>query len=153
MTRKGGLKHLSPEYANAFLGLLRAGERLDRSLNAELERQHGFTLRAFEVLLFLAVFAEKHSMPMGELIKRAPLSQSRVSRLVADLEGRGLVERGTVDGDARAVAVSLTPAGMKEFRGAQETHLAGLHRLLFSRLTSAEIDQLAQIAAKILADP
>ncbi len=151
--RKDGLKHLSPKHASAFLGLVRAGELLDRSLNAELERQHGLTLRGFEVLLFLAVFTKNHTMPMTDLIKQAPLSQSRVSRLVADLEARELVHRGTVEGDARAVAVSLTPAGLEVFRAAQETHLGGLDRLLFSRLTSAEIDQLARITAKILRTP
>lgn len=152
VTRRDGLKHLTPEYASAFLGLVRAGERLHRTLNAQLEQQHGLTLRAFEVLLFLAVFADGHSMRMGDLIVQAPLSQSRISRLVAELEARGLVERGAVEGDARAVTVSITPAGLTAFNAAQETHLAGLHRRLFSRLTPTEIAQLARITAKILDD-
>lgn len=149
---RGGLKHLSPRYAKAFLGLVRAGERLDRELNAQLERRHGLTLRAFEVLLFLAVFGSDGAMRMSELIAQAPLSQSRVSRLVAELESRGLVKRRTVPGDARAVEIAITSAGLEVFREAQETHLAGLDARMFARLSAAEIDQLGRITAKILGE-
>lgn len=148
--RPDGLKHLTPAYAKAFLGLVRAGETLDRDVDTELSRRHGLSLRAFEVLLFLAVFSPRGSMRMGELTAQAPLSQSRVSRLVAELEARGLVERHAVHGDARAVEVSITPTGLDTFKAAQETHLDHLDERLFSRLTAQEIDQLAAITAKIL---
>ncbi len=148
--RPDGLKYLTPRYARAFLGLVRAGETLDRALDAELSARHSLTLRAFEVLLFLAVFSARGSMRMSDLIAQAPLSQSRVSRLVAELEARGLVERRGVADDARAWEVTITPLGLKTFRAAQDTHLDQLDRRLFSRLSSAEIDQLGSITAKIL---
>jgi DNA-binding MarR family transcriptional regulator len=148
--RPDGLKYLPPRRASAFLGLVRAGYALDRELDQELEREHGIGLRAFEVLLFLAVFAREGALRIGELIERTPLSQSRVSRLVAELEARGLVERSAADGDRRGVLVSLTPRGVETFKAAQDTHLAGLERRLFSRLTESEIRQLARITSKIL---
>ncbi|HEY5989537.1 MAG TPA: MarR family transcriptional regulator [Streptosporangiaceae bacterium] len=148
--RADGLKYLSPLRASAFLGLVRAGSALDRELDAELERTHGIGLRGFEVLLFLAVFAPGGTLRIGQLIERTPLSQSRVSRLVGELEARGLVERSTADGDRRAVRVSITPHGIETFRAAQDTHLAGLERRLFSRLTEGEIRQLAKITTKLL---
>src|SRR5919106_6394038 len=80
--RPDGLQYLSPRRAQAFLGLVRAGNVLADQLNAELENQHGISLRGFEVLLFLAVFAPDGSLRMSELTEQAPLSQSRVSRLV-----------------------------------------------------------------------
>lgn len=153
MQRQDGLKFLSPERADAFLGLVRAGETIAHELSAELEREHGISLRAFEVLLFLAVFAPEGHLRLTELIERTPLSQSRVSRLVAELDARGLVERLPTDVDRRGVLVSITRHGIDKFRAAQETHLAGLERLLFGRLTAADTRHLAAITAKILDSP
>lgn len=148
--RPDGLKHLSEVRARAFLGLVRAGEALDRELNAELETEHGISLRAFEVLLFLAVFAPEGHLRMAELTEQAPLSQSRVSRLVADLESRRLVERAAAEEDGRGVKVSITPRGIEKFKAAQETHLAGLERRLFAPLSEGEVAQLAGITGKIV---
>lgn len=150
VTRADGLRHISKERAAAFLGVVRAGEVLDRQLNAELEAAHGIGLRGFEVLLFLAVFAPEGHLRMTELTEQAPLSQSRVSRLVAQLEAAGLVARSPAEADGRGVEVSLTAKGLATFRSAQDTHLAGLDRRLFSRLTAAEVRQLGAITAKIL---
>lgn len=148
--RPDGLKHLSPVRAAAFLGLVRAGTALGDQLDRELEAEHGLSLRAFEVLLFLAVFAPEGSLRMSQLTEQAPLSQSRVSRLVDHLEARGLVERATDEQDRRGVMVSITADGLEEFKAAQETHLAGLERLLFAHLDDREIHQLARITQKIV---
>ncbi|MGI8516733.1 MAG: MarR family winged helix-turn-helix transcriptional regulator [Acidimicrobiia bacterium] len=122
---------------------------LDALINY-LKAEHGISLRGFEVLLFLAVFSAEGRMRMAELTEQAPLSQSRVSRLVADLAGRGLVERSPAAEDGRGVTVSITPAGLEKFKIVQETHLASLERRLFSHLSPSEIRQLAAITAKIL---
>lgn len=150
MTRK--FPHLPPEQARAFLGLIRAGEELDRRLDEELEQRHGLGLRAFEVLLFLAEFSPDGSKRMAELTAQAPLSQSRMSRLVADLEGRGWVQRSRAEDDGRGVRVSITAAGRRKFKAAQATHLQDLERFFFDRLSQGEVRQLASITAKLLAD-
>lgn len=144
--------HLPPNKARAFLGLIRAGEELDRRLDEELEQRHGLGLRAFEVLLFLAEFSSDGSKRMAELTAQAPLSQSRMSRLVADLEGRGWVQRNRAEDDGRGVTVSITAAGLQKFKAAQATHLQDLDRFFFDRLNQAEVRQLASITAKLLAD-
>src|SRR2546425_2878628 len=97
--RPDGLKYMTPGRAAAFLGLIRAGETLARELDADLEREHGIGLRAFEVLLFLAVFSPDGRLRMVDLMQRRPLSQSRVSRLVAQLQARGLVPRAPPGAD------------------------------------------------------
>jgi len=148
--RSDGLKHLTPGRASAFLGLVRAGETLARELDAELERDHGIGLRAFEVLLFLAVFAPDGRLRMVDLIERTPLSQSRVSRLVAELEARGLVARAPSGDDRRGVEVAITPKGIQKFKEAQDDHLAALERRLFAHLSADEVDQLAAMTARIL---
>lgn len=144
--------HLPPTKAKAFLGLIRAGEELDRRLDEELEQRHGLGLRAFEVLLFLAEFSSDGSKRMAELTTQAPLSQSRMSRLVADLERRGWVQRSRAEDDGRGVQVTITAAGRRKFEAAQTSHLADLDRYFFDRLNQTEVRQLASITAKLLAD-
>jgi DNA-binding MarR family transcriptional regulator len=150
VTRPDGLKYMTPERASAFLGLVRAGETLARELDAELERDHGIGLRSYEVLLFLAVFSPDGRLRMLDLIERTPLSQSRVSRLVAELEARGLVARGPSGDDRRGVEVAITPEGIQKFKEAQDDHIAALERRLFAHLSADEVHQLATLTARIL---
>ncbi len=150
--RPDGLKYMTPGRAAAFLGLVRAGETLARGLDADLEREHGIGLRAFEVLLFLAVFSPDGRLRMVDLMERRPLSQSRVSRLVADLEARGLVARAPSGDDRRGVEVAITRKGIQKFKEAQDDHIASLERRLFAHLSADEVDQLATLTARILDD-
>lgn len=152
MHRPDGLKYLAPSQAQAFLGLVRAGDSLARGLSATLQQRHGIGLHAFEVLLFLAVFSPAKRLRMSDLTHQAPLSQSRVSRLVADLESAGLVVRKRDEDDGRGISVSITDSGLELFKTAQETHLQDLDDRLFSRLSKREIADLGRITAKLL-DP
>ncbi len=148
---RDGTKYFSREYANAFLGLIRASESVFRALDRSLQDGHGLSLHEYEVLLFLAVFSADHTMPMIELRRRTPLSQSRVSRVVSGLEDDGLVRRTTDPTDNRAVTVTLTQQGLEKYQSAHDQHLRDLDQHLFSALTEREISQLAAITAKILA--
>lgn len=148
--RPDGTKYLEPSRAAAFLGLVRAGDSLVRSLDRSLQHEHGLSLHQFEVLLFLAVFADDHTMRMSELRRQTPLSQSRVSRLVAGLETEGLVTRSTDATDTRAVNVTITEQGIAAFTAAQDRHLHDLEQHLFSLLTDDEVSQLSAITTKIL---
>lgn len=152
-TGRLGIRYPSPTHAAAFLNLVKAAERLERTLDAELRRGHGIGLRGFEVLLHLGVFSPDGRLPMTQLTRQAPLSQSRMSRLIAELERQGLVSREADEHDTRAVRVALTEEGLAMLRDAQETHYGGLERHLFSRLTRAEITQLAKVTKKLLDDP
>ncbi|MBI3688643.1 MAG: MarR family transcriptional regulator [Actinobacteria bacterium] len=50
-------------------------------------------------------------LPQHELATRLRLEKSTVSRLVSQLHGRGWIERGKRDGDARVIWLKLTDAG------------------------------------------
>lgn len=151
MERPDGVKYPSPMHARAFLGLVRAGEALDRGLDAELRAAHGLSLRGFEALLHLAAFSPSGSLRMTQLAAQAPLSQSRVSRLVGELEGQGWVSRSAFAGDNRGVLVSITDRGLDKLRQAQDTHFTGLHKRLFAHLSWADTTTLANLTATILA--
>lgn len=150
MERPDGVKYPSTTYARAFLGLVRAGEALDRGLDADLRAPHGLSLRGFEALLHLAAFSPEGSLRMSQLAAQAPLSQSRVSRLIGELETRGFVTRSAVEGDNRGVLVSITDRGLDQLRTAQNTHFTGLHRRLFAHLSWADITTLANLTTTIL---
>lgn len=137
-------------YARAFIGLIRAGEELDRRLDGDLRRAHGIGLRGYEVLLHLAAFTPDRQLPLTRLTRRTPLSQSRVSRLVAELGSRGLVSRTGDERDSRAVVVHLTDAGLELLRRAQETHHRGLVDGLFSRLDADELAQLGELTWRLV---
>lgn len=145
-----GVRHPPRVRAGAFLGLVQAGERLDRLLDRDLQAAHGLSLRAYEVLLHLAAFSPDGRIGMSALAEQAPLSQSRVSRLVSDLDARGLVRRATSPGDSRAVEVSITDAGLAALRAAQDTHHKGLRDRFFAHLTWDEVVMLAKVTGKVL---
>ena len=150
VVRDDGLKHLPQVRARAFLGLLRAGQHLEQRLDADLQQHHGLTLRGFEILLHLAVFSGNRCLRLSRLTDQAPLSQSRTSRLVAELESRGLVTRARSADDARGVDVTLTDRGLEVFKAAQDNHLQALDQYLFSHLSSQQVTQLATITEIIL---
>ena len=105
------------------------------------------------MLLHLGDFSAEGRLPLSQLIRQAPLSQSRVSRLVAELEQRGLVERQVHEQDTRAVLVGITAPGLELLRRAQETHYRGLDTHLFSRLSKSEVEQRAATTEKLLSEP
>ena len=145
-----GPRLFSEEQAKAFLGLIRAGAALERALDRGLADEHGIGLHQFEVLLFLASSASR-TMPMTDLRRRTPLSQSRVSRVVGELESQGFVRRETDPDDARAINVVITPQGLAKLEAARPRHQRDLDDHLFSILDDTEIRQLATITTKVLA--
>lgn len=139
-----GLATWSETHADAWIGLLETHKRLTRTLDAELEAQHGLTLSGVEVLGRLAA-SEDRSMRLTALAGATGLSLSRISRIVDTLQARKLVERHSCPGDARAVAAKLTDAGLKLVREAQASHFASVQERFFERLNAAEISMLADI--------
>lgn len=140
---------LTKTEADAFLGLILAGDSLTRALDRGLNR-HGIGLHQFEVLFVLAYISDNGAMAMAEIRRRSPLSQSRVSRVISGLEEDGLVRRTTDPTDTRAVIVSITDEGRSMFEVTKPTHKRDLDRHLFSVLTDRELNQLATITTKLL---
>jgi DNA-binding MarR family transcriptional regulator len=142
-----GLASWPEPHAGAWIGLLETHKRLTRELDRELEANHRLTLSALEVLSRLAA-AERHRMRVSALATSCGLSVSRISRIVDALHRRGLVERCTLETDARAVEGCLSDTGLELVRRAQETHFASVQRLFFERLTEQEIVRLAEIFSR-----
>jgi homoprotocatechuate degradation regulator HpaR len=91
------------------MALLRSREAVMRLFRPGL-REHGVTEQQWRILRALA-----HSGPMEvtELAEATFLLAPSLSRILPDLEKRGLIVRGQVDTDLRRSVVSLDPRGLR----------------------------------------
>jgi DNA-binding MarR family transcriptional regulator len=144
-----GLSGWDEAHTEAWIGLLETHKRLTRSLDAELEAEHGLSLSALEVLVRLAL-AEERALGLSALAAGCGLSLSRVSRIMDSLEARGLVERRAVESDARAVQGRLTEAGFDLVQRAQATHVSAVQRLFFDHLEDEDVAALAGVFSKLV---
>jgi len=142
-----GLATWSDTHADAWIGLLETHKRLTRSLDAELEVEHGLTISALEALGRLAA-APGRSLRLSALAAECGLSLSRISRIMDALQARGLVERRPVPDDARAVEGHLTDPGLKLVKCAQKAHFEAVQRTFFEHLSDREIATLAGVFAR-----
>jgi len=139
-----GLAHWSETEADAWIGLMETQKLLTRALDAELEAKHGLRLSAAETLGRLAA-APEGRLGLSRLAGECALSLSRISRIVDQLEQRGLVERRTSCSDARATDAHLTAAGLEYTLQTQATHVAFVQEHFFKQLSSEEIATLAGV--------
>jgi DNA-binding MarR family transcriptional regulator len=143
-----GVAEWSALHAGAWIGLLETHKRLTRALDAELEGQFGLTLSELELLGRLGA-APGRCLRLTGLATASGLSLSRVSRLAAGLERRGLIERRPCDDDGRAVEAHLTAAGLVLLRDAQEVHFASVKRAFFDHLDESELQTLSTVFARL----
>jgi DNA-binding MarR family transcriptional regulator len=83
---------------------------------------------------------------LAEIVVIGP---SRVSRVVDDLVGRGLVERRRDGSDARVSYATVTDDGRRRAAEVEETFHAVLRRRFLDRLDAAEVERLAAIWDKL----
>ncbi len=96
---------------NSYLPYLlnRAGARIASAFSEEV-RPLGATLQMWRVL---AALREQDGRRMGDLSATTSIEVSTLTRLVDNMEKKGLVARRRDAGDARVVALHVTPAGRR----------------------------------------
>ena len=143
------VRALPAEKQAAWVGFLRAHALITKALDADLIANFGIPLSAFEVLL-RAGSAEDGYLRMSDLADEAMLSPSRVSRLVTELQSRGLMERRSCPSDTRVVYAAITEEGRELLGRVQEVHAAGVERRFFSGLSSEQVSHLAEAWPAVL---
>lgn len=113
------------------------------------DRIDSVPLRAGATAAALVVVASEPGMSVQALSAVVGISSSGVVRLVDRLVGDGLAERGPGN-DARAVAVTLTPAGERLARRVLDQRHRAVAEAM-SALTSSERHVLVGIVEKMLA--
>jgi DNA-binding MarR family transcriptional regulator len=89
--------------------LNRAGARIAAAFTEEV-RPLGATLQMWRVL---AALRERDGRRMGDLSETTSIEVSTLTRLVDNMEAKGLVMRRRDAGDARAIALFATAAGRR----------------------------------------
>jgi DNA-binding MarR family transcriptional regulator len=124
---------------------------LPAALDSQLHRDAGLAMADYMVLVMLSE-QDGRCMRMSELATSASTTQSRLSRIVARLEAAGYVTREMAPDDRRAVVATLTDAGYAKLVAAAPGHVAEVRRMVFDRLTPAQVVALNDVA-RALADP
>lgn len=134
----------------AWFGLLYVQGQLVKKINKALKVEHDLPLSWFEVLLRLAV--EESFVSVSNIVGAVTLSSSRVSRVIEDLERRGLVKRRQGERDARVSEVALTEAGVALHRAADATHRRVVNEYFLGRLSSDEAEVVARVWRRLLGE-
>ncbi|HEX8975446.1 MAG TPA: MarR family transcriptional regulator [Solirubrobacteraceae bacterium] len=124
----------------AWRGMLEVHAQVTQRLDAQMHAEHGLSLSAYEVLMFLAD-APEHRMRMSDIAANVLLSRSGCTRLVDRLVELGYVTRCAATGDGRGLNARLTEAGLEKVAAARSTHREGIRRFFLEHLTKT--DQIA----------
>jgi DNA-binding MarR family transcriptional regulator len=140
---------LAPHELAAWRGVLEVHARVTQQLDAQMQSEHGLSLSAYEVLMFLAD-APEHRLRMSEIADRVLLSRSGCTRLVDRLVDHGYVTRCAATCDGRGLYAQLTDAGVAKITAARVTHREGIRRFFLDRLTATDQIVLGDIWARVL---
>jgi len=128
--------------------LMRIVLSLPRRLDSDLVRAAGITANEYTTLMCLSE-APDRELRMADLANAAALSASRMTRLVDDLQGRGLVAKRTSSLDARGNIAKLTPAGLAKLKKAWPTHLSSVRDRVFDHVDPSTLSKAAQALSEI----
>src|SRR6201998_4344428 len=104
---------------------MRVVQSLPRRLDSDLVRTAGITANEYTTLMCLSEVPDRE-LRMADPAKAAALSASRMTRLVDDLQTRGLVTKRASSQDGRGNIAKLTPAGLAKLKLAWAAHLASV---------------------------
>jgi DNA-binding MarR family transcriptional regulator len=130
--------------------LMRIVLSLPHRLDVDLVRAAGITANEYTTLMSLSE-APNRELRMADLANAAALSPSRMSRLVDDLQTRGLVAKRASSEDGRGNVARLTPAGLSKLKVAWPAHLASVRERVFDHVDPSTLAGAAQALSDIAA--
>lgn len=130
--------------------LMRIVLSLPRRLDSDLVRSAGVTANEYTTLMCLSE-APGRELRMADLANAAALSASRMTRLVDDLQTRGLVTKRASADDGRGNVAKLTPAGYAKLKSAWPVHLASVRGRVFDHVDPATVKKAAQALSDVAA--
>ena len=136
---------LDGEEQQTWRAFLRAVAAVQRGLDTQLQAEAGMPHAYYELLVRLSE-APEHTLRMSALAQATSSSRSRLSHAIAQLEQRGWVSRQPCPQDRRGQLAVLTGAGREALQQAAPGHVEAVRRLLFDRLSPAQVGHLRAIA-------
>jgi len=129
--------------------LMRLNGALPRLLDDDLARGANLSLSEFAILLVLTE-AGVSGRRMTDLALAGGLSPSRATRVVAELERRGLVEKARTEADGRGSVAVATTAGRKAFRAAYPIQVSRAREVLFDDMKPGDVVKMADALTQLL---
>jgi DNA-binding MarR family transcriptional regulator len=143
---------LSPSEEALWRAVMRIVKVIPRYLDSDLIRGAGLTASEYTTIMHLSE-APNRELRMADLANATDLSASRMTRLVDDLQSRGLVTKTASSSDARGNIARLTPRGMAKLKSAWPVHLASVRRRFFDGIEAAAVEGVAKALAEVAVQP
>jgi DNA-binding MarR family transcriptional regulator len=112
---------------DAWRLLLEVHGHATAAIEADLRREHGLSLRWYDVLLHLYPTSDR-GLTMSELADSVVISRSGLTGLVDRMHAAGLVARVADPTDRRSTRLLLSPAGRAAYLEARPTHRRSVAR-------------------------
>ena len=139
---------LSASEEAVWRALMRIVKILPRHLDNDLVRGAGLTASEYTTIMHLSEGPNRERR-MADLASATDLSASRMTRLVDDLQSRGLVTKTASASDARVNVAKLTPQGMAKLKSAWPVHLASVRRCFFDSIDATVLGDVARALAEV----
>jgi DNA-binding MarR family transcriptional regulator len=123
---------------------------LPRLLDSDLIQGVGLTASEYTMIMHLSE-APKCQLRMADLARATDFSASRTTRLVDDLQSRGLVSKTASSSDGRGNVAKLTPRGIAKMRSAWPVHLESVRRHFFNHIDPADVERAAKALCEVAA--
>ncbi len=144
----GALTELPEDPSGAWVSLLRAHSYLTRKMDVSMQTGHGLSLNEYEVLLQIHL-SEEGCLRGVDLADHLLITQGGATRLLATLEGAGLVERCSSPQDGRVVLAKLTEPGRRTVIAARRDHLSNVTSMFSDHFTELELETLAEHLSRL----
>jgi DNA-binding MarR family transcriptional regulator len=150
LDRMASAEPLSPTEEVLWRAVMRMVKVIPRHLDSDLIRDAGLTASDYTTIMHLSE-APNRELRMADLATATDLSASRMTRLVDDLQSRGLVTKTVSSSDARGNVARLTPRGMAKLKSAWPVHLASVRSRFFDYLAPSTVETVARALSEVAA--
>ncbi|WP_439957447.1 MarR family winged helix-turn-helix transcriptional regulator [Nocardia arthritidis] len=141
---------MSDDEQATWQAYVRLRQRLDGAISAGLA-EDGLSLADYELMVALSA-APNGCLRAKELAAEVCWEKSRLSKHLARMDARGLVERRPAEEDARGIIVQLTPEGRVALERAAPNHVDLVRRVFIEPMTAGEARVLRALADKVVAE-
>src|ERR1700690_3828371 len=144
----GTVEPLSATEEALWRAVMRIVKVIPRHLDSDLVRGAGLTASEYTTIMHLSEAANRE-LRMADLAAATDLSASRMTRLVDELQSRGLVTKTASSSDARGNVAKLTPKGMAKLKTAWHVHLTSVRRRFFDSIDTGAVDGVARALSDV----
>lgn len=142
-------RDLPPAAQRAWGGFLKAYRSVTETVNRQMVAAGPLSLADYELLLYID--GAGGELRFVDLARRTLLSESRISRRIDGLEGRGQVVRRRAEDDGRATFAVMTEKGRADFEASHAALIKALEDNFLSFIPADKLDDFSALIGDIAA--